>query len=85
MAKIKKVDHKAIAKDNLEAVLVEALQAAGFEIETNIQGMYTGAKKNTVMVNIKGDGSTESPEMLSVRIDLTTPRAGSYVYSPLED
>lgn len=85
MAKIKKVDHKVVAKDNLEAVLVAALEATGFEIETNIQGMYTGAKKNTIMVNIKGDGSPESPEMLSVRIDLTTPRAGSYVYSPLED
>ena len=85
MAKIKKVDHKVVAKDNLEAVLVEALQAAGFEIETNIQGMYTGAKKNTIMVNIKGDGSPESPEMLSVRVDFTTPKSGSFIYSPLED
>ena len=72
-----KVNTKALAKEKLNAALVEALQNAGFEVTS---GDEYGFKAYSVVVRV---------DQHDVRVDLTTPKAHEdtydYVLEELEE
>jgi hypothetical protein len=74
MAKVKKVDPKKVAKNEVSAAIVAALVAAGYAVDTNHEDY--GFTEGTVVVSLAN---------VDVQIKLIAPKAGVDRYAKVDD